>query len=141
VEEITKICRVCGPKPIVMFSKRKASRDGLSSICKTCESASHKKYYASKRAKSVHRKSKLKLNYGLTIEEFDRMFKEQQGACAICGRTDVALVVDHNHTTGRVRGLLCSGCNHGLGRFKDNIVLLISAMDYLVKYGHSRTTE
>ena len=145
MEELLKACRVCGPvdgpKPIVNFSRRRASRDGLSSICKACESVAHKKYYSKKRAKFVHKRSKLRLNYGLSIEEFDRMYDEQGGACAICGRTEVKLVVDHDHETGQYRKLLCNGCNHGLGRFKDSIALLMSAINYLVEHGHTKSTE
>lgn len=65
------------------------------------------------------RNSKLKTKYGITIVEYDAMFKEQQGLCAICGlperRNNVWLSVDHSHETGKVRGLLCYNCNGYLG--------------------------
>ena len=62
------------------------------------------------------------------------MLKIQNGKCAICGeRKDKTLVVDHNHKTGEVRGLLCGHCNHVLGFAKDNINILNKMIDYLTK--------
>lgn len=60
---------------------------------------------------------KLKHNYGLSLEEFNAMSLAQGGLCLICGRPD-RLCVDHCHTSGKVRGLLCSGCNGALGWFE-----------------------
>lgn len=80
----------------------------------------------------------LKRNYGLSIEDFERMAEAQKGACAIC-KTQLDLgfftAVDHDHETGAVRGLLCSKCNMALGGFKDSIGLLDAAAAYLRKYG------
>jgi hypothetical protein len=76
------------------------------------------------------------LNYGLTIEEFNKMYEDQGGSCAICQRTDRPLVVDHDHKTGKKRALLCNGCNHGLGRFADDPALLRKAADYVEEHGH-----
>jgi hypothetical protein len=65
------------------------------------------------------------------------MLSEQSGVCKICGEPcptyKHALAVDHNHTTGKVRGLLCNNCNNGLGRFRDNPQYLRAAADYLEK--------
>jgi hypothetical protein len=67
------------------------------------------------------------------------MYKEQGSACAICKRTDTGvartkmLSIDHNHVTGKVRGLLCNWCNQGLGHFRDSPELLIKAAEYLKK--------
>lgn len=69
------------------------------------------------------------------------MFDIQRGECAICGATEGGhgrtdeLLVDHDHTTGEVRGLLCHGCNGGLGHFRDNVDVLQSAMLYLESSG------
>lgn len=85
-----------------------------------------------KREKDSH----LKNNYGITIQEFEAFEKQQDERCRICkkhkseaGRK--GLHVDHNHKTGKVRGLLCTSCNQGLGRFKDNAVFLRNAADYI----------
>ena len=83
--------------------------------------------------------SRLKESFGITMEQFQGMQEAQEGKCAICGvkatgskRTD-HLFVDHCHTTGTIRGLLCNNCNFGLGHFKDNPELLTKAADYLTK--------
>jgi hypothetical protein len=74
-------------------------------------------------------------NYRLTSKEYLQMLADQDFSCAICScnvtGTDKVLVVDHNHETGEVRGLLCSTCNTGLGMFKDSINNLSNAMKYL----------
>jgi len=89
--------------------------------------------------KRRHRSAKLKINYGITMADYDRMLTEQKGACAICGGTqDKAfpwrLVVDHDKDTGRVRQLLCSPCNLGLGSFTHNPQTMRSAVAYLEKH-------
>ena len=94
--------------------------------------------YTGGRVGDLYRSRKLS-RYGLTISDYDRMFAEQGGVCKICGRppdlnghpNQRYLSVDHAHTTNAVRGLLCSNCNHGIGKFKDSPDLLIRAALYL----------
>lgn len=81
---------------------------------------------------SEYPKQRLKWEYDLSIEEYERMLKAQDGKCAIC-RKDRPLHVDHDHKTGKVRGLLCSPCNRGLGHFEDCVENLESAAEYLKK--------
>lgn len=74
--------------------------------------------------------------YGITPEEYEIKLSEQNGLCKICMNTPDGekykfLVVDHNHDTGIVRGLLCSNCNRGIGLLKDNVDILKSAILYL----------
>lgn len=75
-------------------------------------------------------------SFGLTIENYKEMSRRQNGMCAICG-AEVGdsrgnrLYVDHNHKTGKVRGLLCSDCNLGIGKFHDDIELMKNAIRYL----------
>lgn len=69
--------------------------------------------------------------YGLSRQKFDEMVRAQFGRCAICGKTDPRLVVDHDHETGRVRGLLCVNCNQGIGQLGDDIARLQLAIEYL----------
>lgn len=77
--------------------------------------------------------------YGLTPESYIDLLTAQGGRCAICQRTDpgcsrhARLAVDHCHTTGKVRGLLCNGCNRGIGFLMDNPTILRAAADYLEK--------
>ena len=86
------------------------------------------------RARYIARKSKL-AKYGITPEDYDRMLEEQGGGCAICGKTPEEegknLGVDHCHSTGIVRGLLCRGCNQGLGHYRDRADWLDKASAYL----------
>lgn len=81
----------------------------------------------------------LKRTYGISYEEYLQMLEEQGHVCAICGEEGfvmksthkLKLVVDHCHTTGRVRGLLCHNCNRALGLFKDSPGRLLRAVEYL----------
>jgi hypothetical protein len=75
--------------------------------------------------------------YGLTGEDFNRMLAVQGGRCAICALAAPLLHVDHNHATGAVRALLCRECNVGLGKFRDDPVLLRSAAAYLERCAHA----
>lgn len=84
--------------------------------------------------------NQLKYRMGITPEQYEELLKEQNGVCAICKefnkRKDriIRFDVDHCHRTGRVRGLLCNNCNQALGRIKDSIPNLKTAIGYLEKY-------
>jgi recombination endonuclease VII len=68
----------------------------------------------------------------LTVSDYDELFNKQGGVCAICGlATKERLVVDHDHDTDKVRGLLCRSCNVALGFMRDDIVRLAAAIEYL----------
>lgn len=68
-----------------------------------------------------NRRKRVLAAYGLTADDYDAMLAAQGGACAVCGRTpDESLHVDHDHATGAVRRLLCSGCNQALGMIRDD---------------------
>jgi len=71
--------------------------------------------------------------YGLKTGERESMEETQEGKCSICLTKPKKLFVDHDHVTGKVRGLLCRHCNFGIGHFKDNIAYLKSAIEYLEK--------
>jgi len=78
----------------------------------------------------------LKYHYDITLEAYNEALKAQGGVCYICKKLEVTsrtnrLVVDHDHSTGKIRGLLCHRCNCGLGYFKDDPVLIEKALDYL----------
>jgi hypothetical protein len=74
-------------------------------------------------------------SYGISVEDYDRMFEEQGGACYICGTapSNRALDIDHCHKSGKVRGLLCSNHNRALGLLGDDPALLLKSIEYLVK--------
>lgn len=80
------------------------------------------------------RKHYLQKKYGISLAEYDKLLAEQNGVCAICQgppRTFRHLVVDHDHKTGQVRGLLCQPCNVGLGQFEDDESRLRRALEYM----------
>jgi len=84
------------------------------------------------------------LKYDLTEEEYVSLGTLQQGRCAICGNLPVEgekLMVDHDHETGEVRGLLCRKCNTGLGFFNDDTQLLLTAVGYIKSGGPYGTTK
>ena len=112
-----KSCTQCGVnKEFNQFSKAKLGKDGLRSKCKDCCAS-----YEMNRI------------YGITLEDYDTMLEVQNGCCAICKTDDVKgrFAIDHCHTTGKVRGLLCFDCNTGIGKLKDDPSLLLSAYEYL----------
>ena len=74
----------------------------------------------------------LRRRYGIPAEHFDQMFAEQGGLCAIC-REAPAEHIDHDHKTGRVRGLLCFNRNGALGQFRDRLDLMLRAFAYLTR--------
>jgi len=80
--------------------------------------------------------AQLRIKFGITYADYQEMVRAQDGGCAICGEecpSGRQLAVDHDHATGRVRGLLCGPCNSGLGHFRDRVALLRAAADYLEK--------
>jgi len=77
----------------------------------------------------------LKKKFKLTLDEYQVLLNSQNNVCAICGNICTrSLAVDHNHNTGKVRGLLCNNCNRGLGHFKDNLENLKQAIVYLKEH-------
>jgi len=150
-------------KPLIEFHKNKLGKGGLHCWCKECRkrySQVHKvkaieyrkkyyqthkieyaergkKYSQTEEGKLYRRKQLLRNCYGLTLEQYDEMFENQNGVCAICGGTNVngrRLCVDHDHETEKIRALLCNYCNNLLGHAKENIVILQSTINYLKKY-------
>ncbi|QLH20751.1 endonuclease VII domain-containing protein [Streptomyces sp. Rer75] len=113
-----KYCRGCREvRPHSEWHRKLGAPDGLASRCKTC------------RAKDG-RAGHLKRQYGLTEAERDELVASQAGACAICLDAPAAHV-DHDHGTGRVRGVLCFSCNAALGQFKDRADAIRRAAAYL----------
>jgi len=105
----------------------------------------YKTYYKThpkrKVKKITMRRKGLKYRYNLSLKDYQSLLKSQNGVCAICGRAETRknryggtcqLHIDHDHKTKKVRGLLCSKCNAGLGLFNDDIKLLKRAIKYLL---------
>jgi hypothetical protein len=92
------------------------------------------RYYAETRKKADNAETQLWSCYGIDFEDWARLYEKQKHRCAGCGRQlDFSFLthVDHNHTTGKVRGLLCKGCNNAIGETRDNPRILRALADYL----------
>jgi hypothetical protein len=82
----------------------------------------------------------LRDRFGITADEYWRLWREQKGLCKICGKPQCVgtkLDVDHDHETGKIRGLLCRQCNTGIGLLRDSVSLLFRAIKYLLDSGSS----
>ncbi len=93
----------------------------------------------SKTNPDVQRKAQYKRKFDITIDDYDKMFNKQEGKCPICEKPQSELKkllhVDHDHKTGKIRGLLCGDCNLALGMFKDSKILLTNSIKYLSTNG------
>jgi len=132
-----RICKVCNiTKSLAEFGKDKGCKLGHRHQCKTCRALKDAVY--SKKRVLTHDHVKRKYNstymrkYGITLDAVNELKANQQSKCLIC-HNDYKLYVDHCHTTGEVRGLLCNNCNTGLGMFGDSIDNLRGAIAYLNK--------
>ena len=148
-----KTCNICKEeKSNDSFYKRKSvKKDGLDYVCKTCANIKHKDYISNHKDKiSSYRKvwrvknlssikeQTLVRNFGITLEQYNEMFVEQGGCCAVCGKHQTelnkALAVDHNHITGKVRQLLCGNCNTSLGLMNEDVILFEKLIKYVNKH-------
>jgi hypothetical protein len=108
---------------------------GNSHYCKPCHAEYVRDWY--QKNKDSVRGTQFKRKYGISVSDYDRMFLQQSGLCAICSSQSNdgrRLHVDHCHDTGKVRGLLCNRCNKGLGLFRDDPDLLSIAAGYIVEH-------
>lgn len=121
-----KTCPRCNESyPRTDYQNRMADKEtGFVNIYSTCKTCIREKHMLKK--------------YGITLDEYDAMLEKQNQVCKIClgppgskGR----YYIDHNHTTGKIRGLLCSYCNFALGNSRDNIDILRNMIEYLEKDG------
>lgn len=138
-----KRCTVCKEeKELTEFYNSKQSKDGKAYRCKVCDARARAKWQEDNKERSAYsaRNRRLKFQYGIDIPEYNRMLTEQDGKCAICGKlekdniihkTAQFLSVDHDHNTGKVRGLLCNQCNRGIGMLGDSVESLETAVRYL----------
>ena len=148
-----RVCRKCRKrKSLTEFYRRKNGKDGRDTVCADCtrdESGYGTPAYREKR--NEHRKrnldqvlkwerqNHLKRKFGITLAEYDVLFESQKGLCAVCGNPELSfngrrrLAVDHDHVSGKIRGLLCFKCNRAIGGFNDDPSLLTKAANYLCR--------
>lgn len=145
-----KRCSMCGEtKSLREFSLSRKATETQNAVyrseCKPCCSARASKWFRDNHSRAIdsQRRRKIVQAYGITWEQYEALLQSQGGVCAICrngepiahGRTgkQFRLSVDHCHSTGRVRGLLCQKCNRALGLLGDDPVMLQRAIGYLTQ--------
>ena len=103
--------------------------------------------YRRKNRSKVNRNSlnwRIKREFGITLDHRDEMLNAQGGGCAICGTKNWSIkgpVIDHDHKTGTIRGILCSKCNTGLGMFGDDPVRVLKSAAYLLEPRGNETSK
>lgn len=143
-----KVCTVCKEeKELDAFYNMKASKDGKCYRCKVCDNTVRKESRSRcpVTQQGYHRR-KLARQYGLDADWYAKTLALQEGKCAICGTTNplgegntteklyFSFAVDHCHSSGQVRGLLCNACNRGIGFLQDKAEVLLKAAAYLQKF-------
>jgi hypothetical protein len=133
-----KFCKCCGEsKTKEEFYKNNALPDKLTRYCKMCskikERETHKKNPI-KKWEHRHKSLKTCNDERVTLELFTRLINEQNNKCGICQTDMKKPCIDHNHTSGIVRMLLCTNCNIMIGMAKENTLYLSRAIDYLNKF-------
>ena len=125
----------CRFLPLTKFSFDKKGKP--KSRCKECNKERSKNYRLlnPEKYKVIHRKSQFLRKYGITLDDYNSLLVKQNNGCAICKVLHLSLnkplTVDHDHETGKVRGLLCNKCNMAIGLFNDNPEFLNTAINYL----------
>jgi len=143
-----KRCKRCKRKlPLDSFHVARSSNNGRNypySYCKQCQRKNVREFFATPAGKRLIRSRNLKRDFGITVAQYDAMVEAQNGRCAICKgaeqhispytKTVRRLSLDHNHRTGKLRGLLCSLCNRRIGLFNEDLQLLRAAISYLQQH-------
>lgn len=110
-------------------------------LCKKCANVRSLEW--ARKNKQRHTSNQMQYRYGISKEMYDEKIKQQQNKCAICHQEETAvdnkgtvknLAIDHNHSTGKVRDLLCKACNVSLGLLKEDKEILKSMLNYIEKH-------
>jgi hypothetical protein len=126
------LCPRCGETDPTAFYIHKKNGRRANAYCAKCHKENCKKRYYSKTI-LLRRASRASI-YGLTSQQYLDMYNNQNGKCAICQKSPITkrgLHIDHCHKSGVVRGLLCHGCNIGIGNFMHDVKLMNKAIKYL----------
>lgn len=133
-----KVCAGCKEeKDVSLFPKDTRIKSGIRSRCKACYAELNRKIHQKRGTTDGDRDRKLRKTFGISLEQYNRMFFEQDCRCAVCGKTEQEngkrLAVDHCHKTGKIRKLLCHHCNCALGMVNDNKDTLAALISYLME--------
>lgn len=135
-------CKECDQRQSAVYKARSGASESMRAFrerYKTSEAygLSQKMYAESEHGKKTRLNYRLLSRFGITVDDYDFLLSLQGGGCGICGRKPVTrrLHVDHNHETGKVRGLLCLDCNTSVGRFKEDPSLFDKAKAYVINDG------
>ena len=126
------LCPRCGETEPTAFYVHKRTGRRCNAYCAECHKERCRDRYNAK--SMLQKRADKAISYGLTPQEYIDMYEKQCGKCAICNeipKTQRGLHIDHCHETGVVRGLLCHGCNVGIGNFLHNTELMNKAIKYL----------
>jgi hypothetical protein len=135
-----KICLGCKEeKDFSLFVKNVRLKSGIGSRCKECHQNQSNEYYHRDESNLPNgRHRKLMKQYGISSMQYEEMLKNQDYKCAVCNKTEQEnnqrLAVDHEHSTKKVRKLLCNSCNVALGLVNDNPAILTSLISYLKEH-------
>lgn len=128
----TRLCPKCGEvKTLSEFTRDRSKKSGYHGYCKKCNYLRLKDKLGSDHYRRYRKEWELQHRYGMTSNEYTLRVAEHGGCCLICNSPSERLVVDHNHSTGQVRGLLCISCNGLLGLANDSRDILKAAIAYL----------
>lgn len=138
---MSKQCTKCLiTKHLTEFTNGKNYKDGKSYYCKSCNVILSKNRYSSVNNKH----NKLTKIYGISLHQYNMLLTKQNNVCAICKKDEAKidkrthqprkLSVDHDHTNGKIRGLLCSLCNMAIGMMKDDFNIIVSAAEYIQEH-------
>ena len=146
-----KHCSRCGnAKLLSEFYKSSRSKDGYAPWCKVCMH-SYQRETRLPRNPQEQKRAHLRRTFGITQAEYEAMLIAQNGVCAACGRPETKtdprngelmdLAIDHCHTTGKIRALLCGGCNTALGLLQDSPERIEQLLRYIQKFQVVQITE
>ena len=131
----TKKCTKCSKlKPLDAYPKDNRAKDGRGSSCKECNNINHRKRYATGDYKNSNHYYRMEKRYGLSKSQYHELMDSNNGCCHLCNKklkTTRQKHIDHCHETGKVRGILCQGCNTALGKLGDNEEGLTKALRYI----------
>ncbi len=139
-------CSKCKQEKLPECFPKGNKKNGYGGWCKDCEHKRSKIYrennpeYSKSRCKIYQKANKDKIknhnllkDYGITLDDFNKMLTEQGNKCKVCGKELTRPCIDHNHKTNRVRGVLCQKCNAFLGLVEEDLKIISKAIEYLLE--------